>query len=145
LIEVLVALAIFALTAIVLGSAYVNILLSYDAVSRNSKYDEDVAFARELVLNQADRKKVEDGGDFDTAGGRRVHWKAEITSTTTADLFNVAFSCEVTDPARPEGEKVNQTFVLLRPTWVDDVAEHDKFRQDARERILEIQQKNAGR
>lgn len=143
LVEVLVALAVFALCAIVLGSAYVNILLSYEAVKHNAANDAEIGFARQLVLNEPDRTKVEQGGDFDTADGRRVHWSAEITSTTTADLFSVAFTCELSDPAKPEPYKLTQTFVLLRPTWSIDAAEHDKLRQDARTRILELQPKKA--
>ena len=74
LLEVLVALAIFALTAIVLGSAYLNILSSYEAVSRQSVVGEDIAFARQLVLAEPDRLKLEKGGEFETAGGRRAQW-----------------------------------------------------------------------
>jgi general secretion pathway protein I len=144
LVEVLVALAIFALGAIVLGSAYLNILTSYDVLSRNALVSEDVAFARQLVLTEPDRLKVEKGGEFDTAGNRRARWTAQIASTSTADLFTVTFTCEIDDPGRPEPEKTVQTFVLLRPTWSVDTAERDKLRQEARTRILELQQKKAG-
>jgi len=46
LLEVLAALAIFALTAIVLGSAYLNILNSYAVVGRGTEDAQDIAFAR---------------------------------------------------------------------------------------------------
>jgi hypothetical protein len=36
--------------------------------------------------------------------------------------------------------KTEQAFVLLRPTWSVDQAEHDKLKEDARTRILEFQQ-----
>jgi general secretion pathway protein I len=143
LLEVLIALAIFALAAIVLGSAYVNILLSYDVVRRNSTYGEDVAFARQIVLNEPDRTKLEKGGEFETADGHHAKWDVEIASTTTADLFNVTFTCEISDAKQPEAQKTTQTFLVLRPTWSIDAAEHDKLRQDARTRILELQGKKA--
>ena len=50
LLEVLVALMIFGLAAVVLGSTYVNVLNSYEAVSRGNTRDEDVAFARAQLL-----------------------------------------------------------------------------------------------
>lgn len=140
LVEVLVALAIFALSAIVLGSAYLNILNSYDIAARNAVTGEDVAFARQIVLTEPDRTKLEQGGDFDTTGGRHVHWGVEIASTTTADLFTVTFTCEISDPTRSEPEKTTQTFTLLRPTWSTDIAERDKLRGEAQTRILELQQ-----
>ncbi len=143
LIEVLAALTIFALCAIVLASSYLNILNSYDAVSRHSVSGEDIAFARQLVLSEPDRLKLEKGGEFDTAGGRHARWTVEITSTTTADLFQVAFNCEISDPAKSVPDKTTQTFTVLRPTWSIDPAERDKLRQETRTRILEIQGKLA--
>jgi prepilin-type N-terminal cleavage/methylation domain-containing protein len=143
LVEVLVALAIFAFCAIVLGSAYVNILTSYDAASRNAAVNEDLAFARQLVLTEPDRTKLERGGEFDSAGGRRVRWSVQIESTTTADLFTVTFTCEIETPGGGGPSKADQTFTLLRPTWSVDTAERDKLREEARTRIMEYQQKRA--
>lgn len=133
------ALVIFAMAAVVLGSAYVNVLIGYEAVARGLVANEDVAHARHLVLNEADREKVEDGGEFDTADGRRARWTAEITSTNIADLFNVTFTCEIPDPAKPESLKVSETFVLLRPTWSIDPGERGKLKEQSKTKILELQ------
>ena len=93
------------------------------------------------MLNEPDRKKVEEGGEFTTAGGNRARWSVEITSTNVADVFRVAFTCEISDPARPEPDRVSQGFLLLRPTWVVDAAERGKLKEDAKTRILELQGK----
>jgi general secretion pathway protein I len=141
LLEVLVALAIFALGAVVLGSAYLNVLNSYEAVSRGRQVSEDFAFARHLVLTEPDRLKLEQGGEFETANGRRARWTVEIESTTLADLFKVAFTCEIPDPTRIEPDKQVQTFVLLRPTWSIDAMERSKLKEETKTRILELQGK----
>jgi general secretion pathway protein I len=140
LIEVLVAITIFALTAIVLGSSYINVLTSYNAVARANQTNEDVTFARALVLAEPDRKVIEDGGDFESANGRRVKWSATIVSTTINDLFTVTFVCEITDPARTEPDKVTETFTVLRPTW-SDPAERAKLLEDAKNRIADLKDK----
>jgi general secretion pathway protein I len=137
--EVLVALCIFAMAAVVLGSSYLNVLLSYELVSRSLLVNEDFAFARQIVLNEPDRKKIEEGGEFETAGGQHARWGAEIESTNVADVFKVTFTCEISDPSRPEPDKIVQTFTLLRPTWVIDAAERGKLKEDAKTRILELQ------
>jgi prepilin-type N-terminal cleavage/methylation domain-containing protein len=144
LLEVLVALTIFAMAAVMLASAYLNVLNSYEVVSRGVQINEDFAFARQQVLTEPDRKKVEEGGEFDTAGGRRARWTAEIESTNVADVFKVTFTCEVSDPMRPEPEKQIQSFVVLRPTWVIDAGERGKLKEDAKTRILELKAKQAG-
>jgi general secretion pathway protein I len=141
LIEVLVALSIFAMAAVVLGSAYLNVLNAYEVVARGTQINEDFAFARQQVLNEPDRKKLEQGGEFDTAGGRRARWSAEIESSTVADVYKVTFSCEISDPAKTEPDKQTQVFMLLRPTWVVDPAERSKLKEDAKTRIYEIQGK----
>jgi general secretion pathway protein I len=141
LLEVLAALVIFALAAAILGASYVNVMNAYFVAARGMRVNEDFAFARQLVLTEPDREKVEQGGEFQTAGNRQVKWGVEITSTQTADLFNVAFTCEVTDVGIAEPVKTEQSFLLFRPTWSTDLAEQGKLKEDAKMRILEIQGK----
>lgn len=145
LLEVLVALTVFALAVVVLASAYLNVLNSYDVVSRGVQIGEDFDFARQTVLNEPDREKLEQGGEFDTAGGRRAKWSVEIVSTTLPDLFDVTFTCEIADPTRTEPDRLAQTFRLLRPTWSNDAAERGKLKEDLKARIYEIQGKELKR
>jgi general secretion pathway protein I len=141
LVEVLVALCIFAMAVVVLGASYLNVLISYETVSRGTQVNEDFAFARELVLREPDREKLEQGGEFETATGQRAAWSVEITSTTVPNVFNVAFTCQIDDPKRTEPDKVVQQFTVLRPTWVIDPAERDKLKADIKTRIYELQGK----
>jgi len=138
LLEVLVALAIFGLAAVVLGATYVNALNAYQAASRRNEYEEDLRFVRAAVLIESDRDKVEEGGDLDLGNNKRAHWKAEIAATSTLDLFAVAWTCEITDPARTAPYRVTQRFMLLRPTWSDPV-ERGKTLEQVKERILALQ------
>jgi general secretion pathway protein I len=141
LLEVLVALMIFALSAVVLGSTYVNVLNSYEAVSRGNTRDEDVAFARSQMLVLTDRAKVEAGGEFDSLESRHVRWTATLASTTLPDLFTVTFVCEVSDPAKGgDPAKTTQTFTVLRPTW-SDATEKTQLRQAVQDRIAELKGK----
>lgn len=138
LLEVLVALAIFALAAVVLGATYVNALNAYEAAARRNGYSEDLRFARMAVLAEADRNKVEEGGDLDLGGGKRARWQADVAATNTIDLFAVTWTCEITDPGRREPYRASQTFLLLRPTWSDPV-ERATLLEEVRERITKIQ------
>lgn len=140
LLEVLVSLAIFGLFAVVLGSAYVNVLNAYEVVGRAAGRDENIRFARSLLLAQSDREKAERGDDFE-ADGVRVRWRAKIEPTATADLFAVTFTCESTDArAAQNAAPVVETFMLLRPTWSEGM-DTAKLRQKAKERILELKAK----
>lgn len=141
LVEVLLAITIFALSAVILASAYVNVLNSYLMVDRVAQSSADLTFARSLVLTEPDRKKLEKGGEFDTADTRHVKWEVEILPTATADLFTVNFTCTIGALGEPEPQKTVQTFTLLRPTWSIDAGERSKLRENAKARILELQAK----
>lgn len=142
LLEVMVSLAIFALMAVVLGAAYINVLNSYAAAARSRDADEEAAFACQQLLMEPDVDKARQGDQFDTADGRHVVWSATIDPTTTADLFTVVFLCEVSGAGQEEAKKVTRTFNTLRPTW-SDPAERTKLLSDAKDRIAEIQSKTA--
>lgn len=144
------ALVIFGLAAAVLGAAYINVLNSYQVAARGMQINEDFAYARQIVLQEADPKKLEEGGDFTTADGRQARWSVEINPTNIADLFTVTFTCELPAPLETQAaqsnhpappEKVVQSFTLLRPTWSTDAAERGKLKEESKRRILEIQGK----
>ncbi|MDD2763813.1 MAG: prepilin-type N-terminal cleavage/methylation domain-containing protein [Opitutaceae bacterium] len=140
LLEVLVALAIFALAAVVLGATYVNALNAYEAATRRNEYGEDLRFVRAALLTETDREKAEAGVELDLGGGKRARWQADIAPTSTVDLFSVSWTCAITDPARREPHRVTQTFLLLRPTWSDPV-ERSVLLEEVRERIQQIRER----
>jgi hypothetical protein len=142
LLEVLVALAIFAMAFVVLLSAYVNILGSYNGIARSREADEDVKFSRAALLAEPDILKAQAGDEFDSTNGRHVKWTATIDpDTTMPDLFTVNFECDVTESGAPEPEKIMQTFEALRPTWSTDPTARAKLMQDVKDRISDLQGK----
>ncbi len=136
LLEVLVALAIFALSAVVLGATYLNVLNAYEVAARSNEREEDIRFARLQLLSSSERQPAEEGDTFETPGGERVRWRSTIEATGIADLFVVTLTCEIEAANRP-AETITQSFHVVRPTWAD-AAENSRLRQAARERIAEI-------
>lgn len=134
LVEVLVSLAIFALAAVVLGAAYVNVLTGYDAVSRRQEHEQDLRLVRTQVLAEPDRKLVEKGGTFPLPDNRRAQWTAVVQETAVADLFRVTFNCQIDEPARARPWVREENFLLLRPTWSDQ-ADREKLREQSTQRL----------
>lgn len=136
------ALAIFALAAVVLGGAYVNVLNSYEAARQANANDTDVSFARSQLLTQSDLTAAQTGGEFDD-GDRHVKWTSEIDPAGTTDLFSVTFTCVIGgQSANATPRTVVENFMLLRPTWSDPTAE-SQLRQDAATRIAIVQGRQA--
>jgi general secretion pathway protein I len=142
LVEVLVALVIFAITAVVLGAAYLNVLISYQRAGRDTGDDLDVTYARQELMTQPDLPTAQAGDQFEDADGRQVKWTADVEPTTTADLFTVTMTCVVTASGRNLPRTVTQTFMLLRPTW-SEPTDRAELRQAAATRIAKLQGKQA--
>ncbi|GAB5559428.1 MAG: hypothetical protein SynsKO_10750 [Synoicihabitans sp.] len=136
IIEVLAALTIFVTAAIVMGAAYINVLMGYERAERSTEVDADVRFAREILFRHPVLDDVEDGDDFETVDGRRVIWRASVNPTAVADLFEVDFEVELIESGSGESEIVRERFRLLRPTWSED-DDRDKLRQEARDNITQ--------
>ncbi|MDR0901770.1 MAG: prepilin-type N-terminal cleavage/methylation domain-containing protein [Opitutaceae bacterium] len=138
MLEVLVALAIFAAMAVVLVASYLNVLTAYEVAGRGLAGELDVRFAREMLLAEGSLDAALAGADFEGADGGRVKWKAEIEPTETADLFLVTFTCDVDAAKESPARTVVETFRLLRPTW-SQPSDRETLRADARQRILDMQ------
>lgn len=134
LVEVLVSIAIFALAAVVLGSAYINVLSGYQRMRSSSQDESDVAFVRATVLAEPKLEVVEKGGDMRRADNTAVHWKADVEPTNRADLFHVTIECELPGVGSKPNHKVSDSFLVLRPTW-SDPAEREKLRAKFREEL----------
>jgi general secretion pathway protein I len=134
LIEVLISLAIFALASVVLAAAYLNVLGGYQSVARRQGSEEEWKLVRAIVLSEADREKVEAGGQLQLPDSTNLHWKATIESTAVADLFAVTVQSEPEATSGHETRTREQKILLLRPKW-SDPAERDKLRAASQQRL----------
>jgi general secretion pathway protein I len=140
LIEVLVSLAIFALAAVVLSVAYLNIIGSYRSLGAQHQSDEDWKLLRAVVLTEPELAKVEEGGRITLPGGRQLNWKAKAEPTHVADLFQLTLEAEVPASGDMEEWKQRQVLHLFRPGW-SDPAEREELREKTRQRIAKERSK----
>lgn len=146
LVEVLVALAIFASATVALSLAYLNLLQLHASLRARDTATDDLRWARAALMAEADRALAERGGDVTLPDGRRAVWRATITPTNVSDLFDVTLEVEAPPPpvvasstgaaAAPSTEplRATQTLRLLRPTWSVE-AERRLLRESARRRL----------
>ena len=140
MVEVLVAIAIFALAAIVLGASYVNVLNAYASASGAGLVDEELRFARSQLMAQGEREEAEEGARYQTAEGGAVTWRALIEPTDLPDLYDVFLVVEISRANGTPPEVIEQTIRLLRPSWAEGT-ENETRRTELRDRILEYQGK----
>lgn len=136
ILEVLVAVVIFAGAATVLVSSYVNILSNFEASRLKANFDEELAYVRGELQAISDIEEAEDGLDFDMGNGVTGNWYSEIEMTEIPNLFIVNLFVDMRN-ADGERQQLNQAFYLLRPSW-SEVEEVDRAREDLRERMEEF-------
>jgi prepilin-type N-terminal cleavage/methylation domain-containing protein len=134
LIEVLVALVIFAFSGVILASSYVNVLSAHQAALHRDDFAADRQMVREALWAQPVLDKVTVWNDLTLPDDRAVRWRATVTPTTVADLFDVMLEMDFTGGDGRKLPAVTETCRLLRPTW-SQPADRETLRAAARSKL----------
>jgi general secretion pathway protein I len=140
LLEVIVALALFAFAAMVLAGAYVSVLNSVESVKLDQSLEEELAFVRSQVLLEPELANVEAGGEVPTGTHGMATWSATVSPTTVADLFRVDLTVSLEgDGNAVEPREENETLFVLRTSW-SQPTDRDKLREATRKRLTDLKQ-----
>jgi len=137
LIEVLLALALFAISVVVLTSSYVNVLYSMEAVRVDRVLEQEMAFVRSVILTAPDLEAIEEGGELPTAELGYAYWEAELEPTEVADLFVVHVSITLEGTAQGGEHTLDDRLIVLRPSWSEPL-DREELRAASKERLAEI-------
>lgn len=133
LVEVLVSLALFALAAVALSAAYLNVIAAYRDKDESQQHRVTIELVRIAALTESDRDTLERGGTVDLLDRQNATWTARIEPTTVADLFRVDLRWRT--GGRSEDESHLQV-MLHRPAW-SEPGERDRLREASRQRLAE--------
>ena len=145
LIEVLIALAIFGLSAVYLVDGAFVASRTIRVMKDTREMEQDLLWVRSQVFQEADYEKMEEGGDIQALSMGEVKWETEIEMTEVLDLFKVRLILEYdgNDELGIEpGERVSQMLVY-RPAWGKNsefATERNRLLEDKRDKIREIQE-----
>ncbi|MBL4574708.1 MAG: hypothetical protein JKY51_01235 [Opitutaceae bacterium] len=141
LLEVLLALALFAISVVVLSASFVNVLFSIEAVKVDHALEQEMTFVRTFVLTAPDLETLEDGGEVSTGGLGFARWEAIAEPTEVADLFKVFIKVIFEGQNDEQDRIIEQSLLLLRPSWSDPL-DREKLREVTRERLVEDHLRN---
>lgn len=145
LIEVLIALAIFGLSAVYLVDGAFVASRTIRVMKDTREMEQDLLWVRSQVFQEADYEKMEDGGDIQALSMGEVKWETEIEMTEVLDLFKVRLTLDYdgNDELGIEpGERVSQMLVY-RPAWGKNsefATERSRLLEDKRDKIREIKE-----
>ena len=150
LIEVLIALALFGLSAVFLVDGAFVAARTIRVMKDTREMEQDLLWVRGEIFKETDYEKMEDGGDIQSLSMGEVRWETEIEMSEVIDLFQVTLtlSYEGNDELGIEsGERVSKMY-LLRPTWGKNSEFSDdraRLLEDKRDKIEEIKEERRRR
>ena len=134
LVEVLIALALFGLSAVILvDGAFVATRVAREMVDTR-ELEQDLIWARSQILGISDYEKFSEGGDIEALSMGEVTWETEVEMTDVLDLYRVVLRLDYdgNDDYGVEPGTRESAMYLLRPTW----GSHNDFASD-RGRLLD--------
>jgi hypothetical protein len=134
LVEVLIALALFGLSAVILvDGAFVATRVAREMVDTR-ELEQDLIWVRSQILKIADYEKFSEGGGIESLSMGEVSWETEVEMTDVLDLYKVILRLEYdgNDDYGIEPGQRESAMYLLRPTW----GGHGDFSTD-RARLLD--------
>ncbi|MGJ3241921.1 MAG: type II secretion system protein [Opitutales bacterium] len=136
LVEVTLALALFAMTATLLTEAFVNALRQWERRQPQVLLEQDLSYARQQIQALTDRETLEAGGTIRTPALGDIDWEAQIENTRLLDLMAVTLFLEW---PQPETEGINpgdrsETLMMLRPGWME-ADDRDRLLQEKSEEL----------
>lgn len=134
LIEVLIALTIFALAGTYLMSTFVNTLTARERSVIDDILHADIQAVRMQLLLEPNLEDAEDGGEYPTLNHGEASWQAIIEPTEIVDLFDVELSIKFSEPAEGQSGDYQEKLYLLRPTWSEG-DERANLLEDKREAL----------
>ena len=136
LIEVLIALALFAICSNLIASAFINALLARERNASSTYQDIAINSVRKQLLLEKNSEDAEEGGTLTLLEKGEASWTVEIFPTDVIDLFECRFDIEFLESDSPNQETYSETLYLLRPTWSES-DERSSLLQEKKDALLD--------
>ena len=145
LIEVLIALALFGLSAVYLVDGAFIASKTIRVMKNTREMEQDLLWVRGEILKETDYEKLKDGGDIQTLSMGDVRWESEVEMTDVLDLYLVMLTLEYdgNDELGIDGGERLSKMYLFRPSWSahsDFSADRGRLLEDKRDKMKEIQE-----
>jgi hypothetical protein len=150
LIEVLIALALFGLSAVYLVDGAFIASKTIRVMKNTREMEQDLLWVRGEILKETDYEKLKDGGDIQALSMGDVRWESEVEMTDVLDLYLVTLTLEYdgNDELGIEGGERSSNMYLFRPSWSahsDFSADRGRLLEDKRDKMRELQENRKSR
>lgn len=128
LIEVTVALAIFAIASVALTQSFLGGMFSLETFKFDDRKEDSLMFVYAKVMAHKERKDLEKGGTIDTIESGTAKWSAKVQKTSVLELYKVDVTVVFDDEKFANKASHKEEFYVYRPKWAEP-GERDEFIQ----------------
>ncbi len=124
IIEVIVAIALFALAGFAISQACYNMTAPMMMKDKDSESDANLELALAEILKVSDYDALDDGIDVDGIDGETYRVYGEFEQTEILDLFKLKVN--ITSPRK----NYERTLLVIRPKWYENISDRDDLKED---------------
>ena len=139
LVECVVALALFAVVAVVLGQTCFNCLNSVNSLAKDPSRDALRDYLRSKILAAEDLGEIQTGLDVYGPDGKTITIIGDAAATRIVDLFRLDVSCVEIG--------YSDVFYLVRPSWYGQLTkasvDRDEILDDRKYEIEDARRRSA--
>ena len=145
LIEVLIALSLFGLSAVYLVEGAFVASRTIRFMKDTRELEQDLLWARNEIFQEADYEKLSEGGDLPTISMGDIQWETEVEMTGVTDLYKVILTLSYDGNHELGVEPGERTYamLMLRPTWSnhgDFNSDRQRLWEERKELIIELEE-----
>ena len=145
LIEVLIALSLFGLSAVYLVEGAFVASRTIRFMKDTRELEQYLLWARHEIFKEEDYEELSEGGDLPTISMGDIQWETEVEMTGVTDLYKVilTLSYDGNDELGVEPGERTYAMLMLRPTWSnhgDFNSDRQRLWEERKELILELEE-----
>ena len=120
LVEVTVALAIFALCAVILSQSFLSGIISLSSFKYSDTPTEIETWIKREIFKKTKREDFEQGGKGTLPDTREAIWNIALEELKPPGLFNIHINLEFRSENAYTKEKIN--YQVFRPDWISTLS-----------------------
>lgn len=123
LVEVLIALSLFAISAVVFTTSITSALQVMIGFEKDIEREEDMRFLRATIPYELSKEDLLKGGKLKVIHGGDVNWTATLTEENLLDFWNIAIEYQFPNEPQP----VLENYKRLAMGWMDPIDRSSKM------------------
>ncbi len=134
LVEIIVALSLFAIAGFVISSTCYNLILPFSKLKKDSYKDINIQMCLDKILEVSNYEDLDNGIDVDSLDGQTCRVYGYFEQTEILDLFELTVKIIVPS----SGSEIERKLLVIRPSWYENKFDRDDLKKNRTDFLEDI-------